>query len=122
MPKLKPVAVLQLIHLPAIEMPKVPEVTSLHTEKDELNSYLLPFELYAENAKSEKNMWAIHLSALLRGRAVDVYTISDVPWRLQQLKEGTLNQVQFHQKMATERDSGRSSQRLKKRQTGSSSV
>ena len=83
MPKPKPVAVLQLIHLPAIEMPKVPEVTSLHTERDELDSYLLRFELFAENAKSEKNMWAIKLSALLRGRAVDVYTITDVRWRHQ---------------------------------------
>ena len=40
-------------------------------EKDELDSYLL---CYAENGKWEKVTWAIKLSALLTGRAMDVYT------------------------------------------------
>ena len=43
-------------------------------EKDELDSYLLRFERYAENASWEKDTWAIKLSALLTGRAMDVYT------------------------------------------------
>ena len=42
--------------------------------KDELDSYLLHFELYAENVSWEKDTWAIKLSALLTGRAMDVYT------------------------------------------------
>ena len=42
--------------------------------KDELDSYLLRFERYAENASWEKDTWAIKLSALLTGRAMDVYT------------------------------------------------
>ena len=42
--------------------------------KDELDSYLLRFELYAESASWEKDTWAIKLSALLTGRAMDVYT------------------------------------------------
>ena len=73
MPKLKLVAVLLLIHLPATEMLS-PEVSSFIDEKDELDSYLLRFERYAENTKWEKNTWAIKLSALLTGRAMDVYT------------------------------------------------
>ena len=44
-------------------------------EKDELDSYLLRLERYAENASWEKNTWAIKPSALLTGRAImDVYT------------------------------------------------
>ena len=41
---------------------------------DELESFLLHFECYAENASWEKNTWAINLSALLTGRTMDVYT------------------------------------------------
>ena len=43
-------------------------------EKDELDSYLLCFERYAENASWEMETGAIKLSALLTGRAMDVYT------------------------------------------------
>ena len=41
---------------------------------DKLDPYLLRFERYAENASWEKDTWAIKLSALLTGRAMDVYT------------------------------------------------
>ena len=47
---------------------------SFINEKDELDSCLLRFERYAGNASWEKDMWAIKLSALLTGRAMDVYT------------------------------------------------
>ena len=53
---------------------KSPKLPSLIDEKDELDSYLLRFERYAENASWEKDTWAIKLSALLTGRAMDVYT------------------------------------------------
>ena len=53
---------------------KSPKLTSFIDEKDELDSYLLHFERYAENAGWEKDTWAIKLSALLTGRAMDVYT------------------------------------------------
>ena len=53
---------------------KSPKLPSFIDEKDELDSYLLPFEPYAENAIWEKDTWAIKLSALLTGRAMDVYT------------------------------------------------
>ena len=48
---------------------KSPKLPSFIDEKDELDSYLLHFERYAE-----KDTWAIKLSALLTGRAMDVYT------------------------------------------------
>ena len=53
---------------------KSPKLPSFVDEKDELDSYLLSFERYAENASWEKDTWAIKLSALLTGRAMDVYT------------------------------------------------
>ena len=53
---------------------KSPKIPSFIDEKDELDSYLLHFERYAENAIWEKDTWAIKLSALLTGRAMDVYT------------------------------------------------
>ena len=53
---------------------KSPNLPYFIDEKDELDSYLLRFEHYAENASWEKDTWAIKLSALLTGRAMDVYT------------------------------------------------
>ena len=53
---------------------KSPKLPSFVDEKDDLHSYLLRFERYAENASWEKDTWAIKLSALLTGRAMDVYT------------------------------------------------
>ena len=49
---------------------KSPKLPSFIDEKDELGSYLLRFERYAENASWEKDTWAIKLT----GRAMDVYT------------------------------------------------
>ena len=53
---------------------KSPKLPSFIDEKDELDNYLLRLERYAENASWEKDTWAIKLSALLTGRAMDVYT------------------------------------------------
>ena len=53
---------------------KSPKLPSFIDEKDELESYLLRFECYAENASWEKDTGAIKLSVLLTGRAMDVYT------------------------------------------------
>ena len=50
---------------------KSPKLPSFIDEKDELDSYLLRFEHYAENASWEKDTWAIKLSVLLTGRAMD---------------------------------------------------
>ena len=47
---------------------KSPKLPSFIDEKDELDSYLLRFERYAENASWEKDTWAIKLSALLTGK------------------------------------------------------
>ena len=73
----------------------------------------------AENAKWEKNTWAIKLSVLATGRAMEVYTrMSDGDaYDYNKLKKALLTRYNF-----TKRDSGWSSQRLKKSQTSSSSI
>ena len=98
---------------------KSPKLPSFIDEEDELDSYLLPFERYAENASWEKDTWAIKLSALLTGRAMKVYTrMSDGDASdYDKLKKalGTTTP-----KMVTGKDSEKLRQRLKKHQTSSS--
>eukprot|EP00105_Crassostrea_gigas_P036715 XP_019920863.1 PREDICTED: uncharacterized protein LOC105323550 isoform X1 [Crassostrea gigas] len=43
--------------------------------KDDIDSYLRRFERYAEAQKWKPDTWAVNLSALLRGRALDVYAL-----------------------------------------------
>ena len=42
-------------------------------ERDDMDSYLHRFERYAELQGWKKEVWAVYLSALLKGRALDVY-------------------------------------------------
>jgi hypothetical protein len=51
---------------------KGPKLTP-YDERDDIDSYIVRFEKYAKAEKWEKESWAIYLSALLRGRALDVY-------------------------------------------------
>ena len=85
---------------------KSPKLPSFVDEKDELDSYLLRFERYAENAIWEKDTWAIKLSALLTGRAMDVYTRmsdADASDYDKLNEEGTLNKVQLHRRWLQEK-------------------
>ena len=43
-------------------------------EKDDIDSYIHRFEQYAKLEKWPENTWAIYLAALLKGKALDVYT------------------------------------------------
>ena len=54
--------------LPRNRDAKPPKLPAFIDEKDELDSYLLRFESYAESARWEKKTWAIKQSALLTGR------------------------------------------------------
>ena len=53
---------------------KLPELPSFTDGKDDLDSYLLRFERYATVAEWNRDSWATHLSALLSGNALDVYS------------------------------------------------
>ena len=53
---------------------KAPKLPSFVDGKDDLDAYLQRFERFATTAKWEKAGWATKLSALLLGRALDVYS------------------------------------------------
>ena len=50
-----------------------PKFPYFEESKDKMDSYLSRFEKYATANKWDKNVWAAYLSALLKGRALDVY-------------------------------------------------
>jgi len=51
-----------------------PKLQSFEDGKDQIDSFLHRFERFAENGKWDKKVWASRLSALLTGRALDVYS------------------------------------------------
>ncbi|KAI8480742.1 hypothetical protein Bbelb_415350 [Branchiostoma belcheri] len=53
---------------------KVPRLPSFVDEKDDLDAYLLRFERFATSSQWAEDKWAAHLSALLTGRALEVYS------------------------------------------------
>ena len=50
-----------------------PKLPYFEESKDKMDSYLSRFEKYATANKWDKNVWAAYLSALLKGRALNVY-------------------------------------------------
>ena len=50
-----------------------PKLPYFEESKDKMDSYLSRFEKYATANKWDKNVWAAYLSALLKGRSIDVY-------------------------------------------------
>ena len=55
---------------------KTPKIPAFNEGKDEMDSYLLRFERYATAQKWEPDTWATGLSALLQGKALDVYALT----------------------------------------------
>ncbi|XP_062572173.1 uncharacterized protein LOC134234132, partial [Saccostrea cucullata] len=55
--------------------PSTPKIPSFEENRDEMDSYLRRFERYATAMKWEKSLWSTHLSALLKGRALEVYAL-----------------------------------------------
>ena len=53
---------------------KAPKLPSFVDGKHDLDAYLQRFERFATTAKWEKTGWASKLSALLSGRALEVYS------------------------------------------------
>ena len=50
-----------------------PKLPYFEESKNKMDSYLSRFEKYATANKWDRNVWAAYLSALLKGRALDVY-------------------------------------------------
>lgn len=55
--------------------PRAPKLPVFDDSKDEMDSYLLRFERYAEAQNWIESDWALNLSALLKGKALDVYAL-----------------------------------------------
>ena len=53
--------------------PKGPKLTA-YDEKDDIDSFIHRFEQYAKVEGWTEDTWAIYLAALLKGKALDVYT------------------------------------------------
>ena len=53
---------------------KIPKLPMFNDDKDDLDAYLQRFERYATLQSWKKENWALNLSALLFGKALDVYS------------------------------------------------
>ena len=53
--------------------PRSPKLPYFHEHTDKMDSYLTRFESYALSNKWDPSMWASYLSALLKGRALEVF-------------------------------------------------
>ena len=53
---------------------KIPKLPMFNDDKDDLDAYLQRFERYATLQSWKKENWALNLSALLSGKALDVYS------------------------------------------------
>ena len=66
-------------------------------ERDFMDSYLGRFERFAESQKWRREDWAMYLSALLKGRALDVYSMMPTEYAndYDQLKDALLKRYQL---------------------------
>ena len=74
-----------------------PELPAFVDGRDDLDNYLLRFERYATVAGWEKEVWAIQMSPLLSGRALEVYSrlSQDEAMDYERLKLALLNRYDF---------------------------
>ena len=54
---------------------RTPKIPAFNEGKDEMDAYLLRYERYATAQEWKKETWATGLSALLQGKALDVYAL-----------------------------------------------
>ena len=55
--------------------PKGPNIPTFEDGKDNMDNYLRRYDRYVETQKWLKSAWATHLTALLKGNALDVYVL-----------------------------------------------
>ena len=55
-------------------IPKGPKLPHFEDSKDDIDAYLIMFERYAESAGWPQKDWAVSLSALLKGKSLEVYS------------------------------------------------
>jgi len=76
---------------------KAPKMPYFDEDKDFMDSYLNRFEKFAVSQNADKSTWVLSLSALLRGRALDVYSMmsKDNVNDYDKLKAALLKRYQF---------------------------
>ena len=81
----------------SVDRAKAPKLQSFVDGKDELDSYLLRFERFATTNNWDRVSWAVSLSALLTGKALDVYSrmSDDAAIDYDQLKTALLKRYDF---------------------------
>ena len=53
---------------------KGPKMPCFDEKSDDMDSFLHRFEVYADSQRWSKGQWAVYLSALLKGNALEVYS------------------------------------------------
>ena len=76
---------------------KLPKLPAFVDGKDDLDSYLQRFELFARSNNWNESTWSTSVSALLTGKALDVYSrLSETaPVDYKQLKEALLKRYEL---------------------------
>ena len=55
-------------------VPTVPRLPPFDEEKDDIDAFIKLFEMYAAKCKWQEDTFAMYLSSLLRGKALEVYS------------------------------------------------
>ena len=76
---------------------KMPKLPNFNDKQDSMDAYLKRFERFAGNVEWDRDNWATHLSALLQGKALDVYSRLSITDSLDYdaLKEALLQRFQL---------------------------
>ena len=76
---------------------KIPKLPPFNERSDNMDAYLKRFERFAENAGWAKENWATNLSALVQGKALDVYSrlSPDDALNYDKLKDALLKRIQL---------------------------
>ena len=53
---------------------KGPKMPCFDERSDDMDSFMRRFEVYADSQRCSKGQWAVYLSALLKGKALEVYS------------------------------------------------
>jgi len=61
------------IQVSRISKAKLPTLPFFDENKDKMDTYLYRFEIFAKSSGWPNTQWATYLSALLKGRALEVY-------------------------------------------------
>ena len=76
---------------------KIPKMPYFDEDRDFMDSYLERFERFARTQKWRPDNWALYLSALLKGKALDVYSMmpTELANDYDQLKDALLKRYQL---------------------------